>query len=182
MVIGGHIWSSRAPFTYLGRLHGLQYTWIDRYTTHMSQTSCPQYRPKHLVVGSACVHMSDCMSRACGMKYAKPTGHVPQLFYDAWHDSKGRFESRFLRLIAILPVVEPGGPITGPKWGWTSTVVIYGHDWVGQSTRDLYQKPQRSPRRSYRGRVGSEKNPTFGRQDDRVTGRNQHFPGLVYGA
>ena len=25
---------------------------------------------------------------------------------------------------------------------------IYGHDWVGQSTRDLYQKPQRSPRRA----------------------------------
>ena len=141
-----------------------------------------RYGPVHLVVGRACVHMSGNMDMLCYMKYAKPTGHVPQLFYDAWHDSKGRFESRFLRLIAILPVVEPGGPITGPKWGWTSTVVIYGHDSVGQSTRDLYQKPQRSPRRSYRGRVGSEKNPTYGRQDDRVTGRNHHFPGLVYGA
>ena len=63
------------------------------------------------------------MNNICDMKYAKPTGHVPQLFYDAWYDSKGRFESRFLRLIAILPVVEPGGPITGPKWGWTSTMV-----------------------------------------------------------
>ena len=116
-----------------------------------------RYGPVHLVVGRACVHVSGSMDGLCYMKYAKPTGHVPQLFYDAWHDSKGRFESRFLRLIAILPVVEPGGPTTGPKWGWTSTVVIYGHDWVGQSTRDLYQKPQRSPRRSYRGRVGSEK-------------------------
>jgi hypothetical protein len=47
----------------------------------------------------------------------------------------------FLRLIEILPVVEPGGPITGPKWGWTSTLVIYGYDWVDRSTRDLYQKP-----------------------------------------
>ena len=116
------------------------------------------------------------------MKCDKPTGHVPQLFYDAWYDSKGRFESRFLRLIREFTRRGAGGPTTGPEWGLTSTVVICGHDWVGQSTRDLYQKPQRSPRRSYRGRVGSEKNPTFGRQDDRVTGRNQHFPGLVYGA
>ena len=81
------------------------------------------------------------MDMLCYMKYAKPTGHVPQLFYDVWHDSKGTFESRFLRLIEILPVMEPGGPITGPKWDWTSTVVIYGYDWVDQSTTDLYHKP-----------------------------------------
>ena len=57
-----------------------------------------RYGPVHLVVGRACVHVSGSMDGLCYMKYAKPTGHVPQLFYDAWHDSKGRFESRFLRI------------------------------------------------------------------------------------
>ena len=33
----------------------------------------------HLVVGRACVHMSGSMDGLCYMKYAKPTGHVPQL-------------------------------------------------------------------------------------------------------
>ena len=89
---------------------------------------------------------------------AKPTGHVPQLFYDAWHDCKiGRFESRFLRLIEILPAVEPLGPITGPQVGLDQySGDPYGHGWVSQSTcRGLYQKPRRSPRRSYRGRLRS---------------------------
>ena len=61
-----------------------------------------QYRPEHLVVGIACVHMSGDMNIVCDIKYAKPTGHVPQLFYDAWHDSRGRSFFRFLRIYRVF--------------------------------------------------------------------------------
>ena len=42
------------------------------------------------------------MNIICDIKYDKPTGHVPQLFYDAWHDSRGRSIFRFLRIYRIL--------------------------------------------------------------------------------
>ena len=78
-------------------------------------------------MGIACVHMSGDMNIVCDIKYAKPTGHVPQLFYDAWHDSRGRSIFRFYEFIEYLPVAEPVGPKYGSDWGWASTVMMDGH-------------------------------------------------------
>ena len=36
------------------------------------------------------------MERVCYNKYAKRTGHVPQLFYDAWHECRIQKDSDFI--------------------------------------------------------------------------------------
>ena len=82
-------------------------------------------------MGIACVHMSGDMNIVCDIKYAKPTGHVPQLFYDAWHDSRGRSIFRFLlpwyEFIEYLSVAEPVGPKYGSNGGGASTGRMGGH-------------------------------------------------------
>ena len=59
------------------------------------------------------------------MKYARPTGHVLKLFYDAWHDSRARKETDSGRFIEIYPSRSPRVPTDGCKWGWGSTGVMF---------------------------------------------------------
>ena len=140
-----------------------------------------RYGPVHLVVGRACVHMSGSMDRLCYIKYAKPTGHVPQLVYDAWHNSKGRFESQFF---TINRYFTPCGAGRTHNWPQVGLDQYSGDIWSWLRWNRAPETSTRSLNGRHDGRIGlrsgPKKNPTYGRQDDRLTGRNHHFPGLLY--
>ena len=122
MVISCHAWVKKCTRgLFQKRLRSLGHGCTER----RSQVTACVIRTKSELAGIPCLNLSCGRSRLGAMVYGKPTGHVLELLYEGWYDSRGPCahpKSRYSH------VWSPQSAQAGWGWGIDSTVVITDHD------------------------------------------------------